>query len=80
MLFVRNRQALDQTNREVAIAYLATANKVEYEKVLKIAGVKRKAYQEIAIIEAGSKKAYEEAQKDDDQFVDFENELGGNNE
>jgi len=58
--------------REITLQYLRQIPKSECEKVWKINEVQRKCDEDVAIIEAGSKRAYREKSKDDaeDQEID----------
>lgn len=60
------REKVTINPREITLHFLRQASKSEYEKVLKIAEIYRKADEDVAIVEAGSKKAYREATKDDE--------------
>lgn len=55
----------DFANRDEVIQFLRKADADEYKKIIKIVDVLRQADLDVAIIEAGSKKAYQAEQKDE---------------
>lgn len=64
--------------REIAIDFMSQISDEEYKKIEKIITIKRDANKQIAIVEAGSKKAYEEMKKGDDiddTFEDIKSEI-----
>jgi len=61
--------------REQCIDYIANVDDEEHIKIVKIIEIKRQANEQIAIIEAGSKKAYNEAKKEDKEFDDIDDNL-----
>ena len=61
--------------RSVTIDYLRYSSKAEREKVIKIANTYVEADEQVAIIEAGSKKALKEKQSEDVDLKNIENEL-----
>lgn len=63
-MFKRKQSTINP--REITLQFLRQAPKAEHDKVLKITEIYRQADENVAIVEAGSKKAYLESTKDDE--------------
>jgi hypothetical protein len=64
------KQAKPADERQDVIDYLRHATDKDYKDVLKIVDIYRDADEQVAIVEAGSKKALREAQKEDGELSD----------